>query len=271
MMRSAMASELNILTRALNRLSEGERRFRDFTLNGLRRALTEVIACFPVYRTYVTAAGAGADDAAVVDAAIAEARRRNPVQEPSIFEFIRLALLPGAQRRSAGRADARSARGVRAQVSAIHGAGRRQRARGHGVLQRRAARVGQRGRRRSPPSDPDGRQPCTTSNRQRLAQWPLEMTAGSTHDTKWGEDARARINVLVRAAARLAGARQALVVDQRARREMATALGAGSQRRVAVLSGAGRGVAGRTARQPAAAAAPATRSSSGCSATCERR
>src|SRR5690606_31888525 len=33
-------------------------------------------------------------------------------------------------------------------------------------------------------------------NQHRLAQWPLEMTAGSTHDTKRGEDARARINVI---------------------------------------------------------------------------
>ncbi len=93
-MRGAMASELTVLSLMLNRLSEGDRQWRYFTLNSLRRALLEVTACFPVYRAYVTARGASADDVAVVDVAIAEARRRNPVQEPSIFEFIRRALLP---------------------------------------------------------------------------------------------------------------------------------------------------------------------------------
>ena len=34
-------------------LSEHDRRSRDFTLNSLRDALREVIACFPVYRTYI--------------------------------------------------------------------------------------------------------------------------------------------------------------------------------------------------------------------------
>jgi (1->4)-alpha-D-glucan 1-alpha-D-glucosylmutase len=94
MMRTAMASELNVLSRALNRESETDRRSRDFTLNSLRRALVEVIACFPVYRTYITDRGASAEDLSVLDTAISEAKRRNPVQEPSIFEFVRHSLVP---------------------------------------------------------------------------------------------------------------------------------------------------------------------------------
>jgi (1->4)-alpha-D-glucan 1-alpha-D-glucosylmutase len=195
MMRSAMASELNILTRALNRLSEGERRFRDFTLNGLRRALTEVIACFPVYRTYVTAAGAGADDAAVVDAAIAEARRRNPVQEPSIFEFIRLALLPGdnGDRPDAPTHDLRVAFAHKFQqyTAPVVAKGLEDTAFYNDVLLVSANEVGGHLRHRTRTIAA-----LHESNRQRLGQWPLELTAGSTHDTKWGEDARARINVL---------------------------------------------------------------------------
>ena len=49
-----MASELNVLAYALNRLSERDRRTRDFTLNSLREVLREVVACFPIYRTYVS-------------------------------------------------------------------------------------------------------------------------------------------------------------------------------------------------------------------------
>ena len=49
----AMASELKMLARALNRISEGDRRTRDYTLDGLRETIREVVACFPVYRTYL--------------------------------------------------------------------------------------------------------------------------------------------------------------------------------------------------------------------------
>ena len=59
MLRTALASETNVLARALNRLSEENRRSRDFTLNALRHALREVIAGFPVYRTYITSREAG--------------------------------------------------------------------------------------------------------------------------------------------------------------------------------------------------------------------
>ena len=52
---SVLASEVNVLARLLNRISEQDRRFRDFTLNNLRFAIREVIACFPVYRTYTVA------------------------------------------------------------------------------------------------------------------------------------------------------------------------------------------------------------------------
>ena len=48
-----MASELNVLAHMLNRISESNRQSRDFTLDSLRDVITEVVACFPVYRTYV--------------------------------------------------------------------------------------------------------------------------------------------------------------------------------------------------------------------------
>ena len=42
-----MASEINVLAHELNRISELNRRTRDFTLNSLRRALVEFIALLP--------------------------------------------------------------------------------------------------------------------------------------------------------------------------------------------------------------------------------
>src|SRR5205814_8303959 len=50
---TAMAAEMNLLARQLNRISEANRWTRDYTLYSLRTALIEVIACFPVYRTYI--------------------------------------------------------------------------------------------------------------------------------------------------------------------------------------------------------------------------
>jgi (1->4)-alpha-D-glucan 1-alpha-D-glucosylmutase len=196
MMRTAMASELNVLARALNLISETDRRFRDFTLNSLRRALMEVIACFPVYRTYVSAHGATDEDVTVVDAAIEEARRRNPVQEPSIFEFIRQVLLPPPP--DAGAAVDRwrdrsvaFAHKFQQYTAPVVAKGIEDTAFYNDVLLLSANEVGGDLRHRV-----HSVSELHKENLQRLTRWPLEMTAGSTHDTKRGEDARARINVI---------------------------------------------------------------------------
>jgi maltooligosyltrehalose synthase len=74
-MGTALASELNVLAHSLNRISEGNRKSRDFTLDSLRDVRTEFVACFPVYRTYVDARGWSAADRAVVARAISRATR----------------------------------------------------------------------------------------------------------------------------------------------------------------------------------------------------
>ncbi len=91
---SSMASEINMLARRLNRISETNRRTRDFTLNELRRALVEFVASFPVYRTYVTPQGEVDErDRRYVETTLARARRRSPVTDPSIYDFLRDVLL----------------------------------------------------------------------------------------------------------------------------------------------------------------------------------
>ena len=52
-MQVAMSSEINTLGHYLNTLSEKDRHTRDFTLNSLMHVIVEVIAFFPVYRTYL--------------------------------------------------------------------------------------------------------------------------------------------------------------------------------------------------------------------------
>ena len=53
-MRLSLANDINVLGSILNRLSERNRLFRDYTLQALTTAVREVVACFPVYRTYLT-------------------------------------------------------------------------------------------------------------------------------------------------------------------------------------------------------------------------
>ena len=78
----------------LDRLSEKNRWFRDFTLDALTRAVRETIACFPVYRTYLAPGRPVSDeDRAVIERAVAAAKRRNPALEESVFNFLRDILL----------------------------------------------------------------------------------------------------------------------------------------------------------------------------------
>jgi (1->4)-alpha-D-glucan 1-alpha-D-glucosylmutase len=88
-MQVSMSSEINTLGNYLNSISEMNRHTRDFTLNSLIKALVEVIAFFPIYRTYTNSYKVSERDCQYIDHAIGRARRRNPATNASIFEFIR--------------------------------------------------------------------------------------------------------------------------------------------------------------------------------------
>jgi (1->4)-alpha-D-glucan 1-alpha-D-glucosylmutase len=90
-----MASELSVLAYLLNRLSEENRRSRDFTLGTLTDALRETIACFPIYRTYIDAdvGRVSERDQEYVRQAIRVAKRRNRSMSASIFNFVEDTLL----------------------------------------------------------------------------------------------------------------------------------------------------------------------------------
>src|SRR5690606_5804825 len=79
------------------RIARADRSSRDYTLNTLRQALIEIIASFPVYRTYI-AEGISAEDRRYIEWAIASARRHSRAADAGIFDFVRgvlLADLPG--------------------------------------------------------------------------------------------------------------------------------------------------------------------------------
>jgi (1->4)-alpha-D-glucan 1-alpha-D-glucosylmutase len=196
---TALSSEFQVLAHSVNRISEADRRSRDFTLANIRRALREVVACFPVYRTYVDGAGGTAEDSELVDGAIAEARRRNPAMESSIFDFLRGVLLPHERDTSSTAPSSRAVDRHRCDVAMrfqqytapVQAKGVEDTAFYRYHLLASLNEVG---------GDPGrfGRSVAEfhTATAHRRRHWPREMLATTTHDTKRSEDARARINVL---------------------------------------------------------------------------
>ena len=92
-MKVAMSSEINTLGHYLNRISEKNRHTRDFTLNSLTNAIIEVIAFFPVYRTYINSRTVSEKDRHYIEVAVSKANRNNPAISTSIFNFLRDVLL----------------------------------------------------------------------------------------------------------------------------------------------------------------------------------
>jgi (1->4)-alpha-D-glucan 1-alpha-D-glucosylmutase len=92
-MKTTLNSELGVLTQQLNRISKQNWSWRDYTLHNLRDALMEVVASFPVYRTYVTPGSISKKDREYIDWAVRLAKRRSRAIDTSIFDFIRSVLL----------------------------------------------------------------------------------------------------------------------------------------------------------------------------------
>jgi (1->4)-alpha-D-glucan 1-alpha-D-glucosylmutase len=191
----SMTSEITALAHQLDRIAERNRRCRDFTLNSLTFALRELIACLPVYRTYITAPEAVAPrDRLVIEEAAEEAKRRNPRTAEAIFDFVRDAVLlrgvedfPAADRprlvewalkfqQLTGPIMAKS---VEDTVFYTYN---------------RLVSLNEVG------GSPDRYGVSVVAfhrqNAERCERWPHSLLATSTHDTKRGEDMRARLHVL---------------------------------------------------------------------------
>lgn len=93
--RVQMSGEINTLAHRLQLIAEGNRRYRDFTLNNLTTAIRELIACFPVYRTYISpdAERVSERDEKYIRIAIEKAKRKNPGTARNAYDFIRDILL----------------------------------------------------------------------------------------------------------------------------------------------------------------------------------
>ncbi len=188
---TSLAAELNVIANQLAQIAGCQRRTRDLTLNSLKAALTEVIACFPVYRTYIVSS-VSSDDRRYIEWAVAAARRDVAI-DSAVFDFVQGVLLgegPGAEPAvaAAARAFTMKLQQVTAPVTA------------KGIEDTAFYRFNRLVSINEVGGEPDS---FGTSVRafhadaqHRARKWPHELLATSTHDTKRSEDVRARINVL---------------------------------------------------------------------------
>ena len=193
-MQVSMASEVNALGQLLNRISESHRWYRDFTVNALTNAVREVIACFPVYRSYLDPSQpADESDVRVVHRAIGLARRRNPALERTVFEFLHDVLLPPKENPHPVDEELRRTFVLKFQQCTGPIAAKGVEDTAFYVFNRLVAlnEVG------GEPASPGlGLEAFHRLNVARLAEFPHGLLATSTHDTKRSEDVRARLAAL---------------------------------------------------------------------------
>ena len=190
----SLSGEANMLGHRLNNISERDRLTRDFTLNSLVRAISEVIACFPVYRTYVIPVTVREKDVQYIEAAVGRAKRKNPAMNSSVFDFLRdVLLLKFPEQASEGDRDAWldfamhfqqitgpvMAKGLEDTTFYVYN---------------RLISLNEVGG--MPGRFGTSMEAFHGQSLERLKTFPHAMIASATHDTKRGEDVRTRIDAL---------------------------------------------------------------------------
>jgi (1->4)-alpha-D-glucan 1-alpha-D-glucosylmutase len=185
-----MAAELDAQVRRLRALAASALRTADITANAIRRALSATIAAMRVYRTYVDEPFSDKDKRNIA-VAIAEARRTAPQIDAAVFEFLG-EVMTGELCRRHKQYDAAAARDAAKRIQQYTGPvmakGLEDTALYRANRLLALADVGAR---------PDRFTGTIAAfhdfNRARHESTPHGMLAGTTHDSKRGEDTRARI------------------------------------------------------------------------------
>jgi (1->4)-alpha-D-glucan 1-alpha-D-glucosylmutase len=194
-LETLLTSEFIVLTRLLARIASGHYSTRDYAADSLRQALELYVLHFPVYRSYLTSSGSTTHDRALIAATIEAARADWFAADDGIFDFLRDALTmdliqPGRAAHSAPRVR-RFALKLQQFTGPMMAKSLEDTAfyRYHRLLA--LNEVGG-----DPAADALSIDAFHAMMRTRSREWPHGMTATATHDTKRGEDARARIMAL---------------------------------------------------------------------------
>jgi (1->4)-alpha-D-glucan 1-alpha-D-glucosylmutase len=194
-----LGSDVNRLTALFVEICERYRRHRDYTRHELHEVLREVIACFPVYRTYVQAetGRVASEDVRYVDEAVERAKAHRPELDGALFDFLRDVLVL----RVRGELEAELAMRFQQLTGPTMAKGVEDTA---FYCFNRLVSLNEVG------GDPSHfgispkvfHQDCLEAQRR----WPHTMLATSTHDTKRSEDVRLRLHLLSEMPARWAEA-----------------------------------------------------------------
>ena len=185
-----------MLGRDAGRIARQNPMTADFTRNILQRAIKQIVAHFPVYRTYIDMDGSQeAADRRDLDWAIAQARRADPTLDPSVFAFLHEVL--------SGDIVSRPQSGFN-RIAVLRFAMKLQQYSGPVMAKGLEDTTFYRYNRHVALNEVGGEphrfgitaQAFHKANAQRARNWPHAMLGTSTHDTKRGEDTRARLAVL---------------------------------------------------------------------------
>ncbi|MGH8236031.1 MAG: malto-oligosyltrehalose synthase [Steroidobacteraceae bacterium] len=193
-MRASLAAEIEVLATQLDRIAQQDRHTADYTRAAIREAIREVIACFPVYRTYVSHRGVSDEDRRIVNWAVNVARKRSIGAELTVFDFLRAVVLGErgeGKSESMRRAMLEFAMKFQQVTSPVAAKGVEDTA-----LYRYNRLVCLNDVGNDPGRFGTSSAALHQANAERARAWPHAMLATSTHDTKRSEDVRARIAVL---------------------------------------------------------------------------
>ncbi|MFC6489383.1 malto-oligosyltrehalose synthase [Nitratireductor sp. GCM10026969] len=183
-----LAGELSALVRLAETIAAEHLATRDFGPDALRMAIVELAAALPVYRTYVDRDGPSDEDRALIEDAVAQVERGRAVEDDRVVAFVASLLLEpaaGSKARSTFIARFQQTTGplmAKAMEDTVF------------YRYNRLVALNEVG------AEPDafGMEPAAFHGamQARAADGPHGLSATATHDTKRGEDARARLAVL---------------------------------------------------------------------------
>jgi (1->4)-alpha-D-glucan 1-alpha-D-glucosylmutase len=193
-MSTLLSAEMRYLGRQLSVLAEGDRYARDLSRMELAQALIETTACLAVYRTYIRSMEVPAEAKRDIGSAVDAARSRNPRLGATCLDFVRdVLLLKDAGHLFAEQREARLAFVMRWQqfTGPIIAKGLEDTVL---YVYCPLLSLNEVGGNPNPTAvvASDFNQIVT----ERERRWRYSVNCTSTHDTKRGEDVRARINVL---------------------------------------------------------------------------
>jgi (1->4)-alpha-D-glucan 1-alpha-D-glucosylmutase len=194
-LETLLLSEFTVLTRLLARIAAGHYSTRDFSADNLRRAFELYVLHFPVYRTYLTAAGPTANDRQLISDAIEKARADWFDADDGLFDFLRDALTLDLLAPDRARHSRPRVRRFALKVQQFTGP-----TMAKSLEDTAFYRYGRLLALNEVGGDPAaGALPPESFHlmmQTRARQWPHGLTATATHDTKRGEDARTRLLAL---------------------------------------------------------------------------